>query len=283
MPNTQLQALAQTLEQAQQSGDKHIEAQTHAKLGEILLSHSAYFEAFQHYHQAISLFNEQGLKKQQAQALNHLAIIKIMTQRPQEALEDLESALVIAQSLEDDTLQFAIYGNLGLAYSSLEDYIKAVKFHKKVMNASIDLKDKQMQLQAQINLADAFLQDKREPQALGFALVAHDLAQELKSKASLVIIFDLLGSIYSRKKDLRTAIDYHQKAIDLAWEIGDPHRQAIALANKALALEALTETDEAHKAMQGAHTLFKMLNSEYTTKTTKDLARIRKALDGEEV
>ncbi len=279
MINSQLQTLAKTLEQAQQNGTKLVEAQTHAKLGKILLEHNAYREASQHYRQAVSIFTSLGLMKQQAQSLNHLGITKIMTQQPQEAIKDLESALGIAETLKDHTLQLAIYGNLGLAYAALKDYIKAVKFHKKIMDTSIELKDKHMQLQAQINLADVYLQDKRPQQALGFALVAHDLAQELNAEKFLVIIFDLLGTIYSRQKDLRTAIEYHQKAINLSTKIGDPHRQAIALANKALAHEALTETEDAYQAMQEAQSIFQTLNSEYASKTQKNLARIRKTLD----
>ncbi|MEA2008579.1 MAG: tetratricopeptide repeat protein, partial [Chloroflexota bacterium] len=186
--------------------------------------------------------------------------------------------LEIAKTLEDDTLQPAIYGNLGLAHATLENYVKAVRFHKKVMDASMELEDRQIRLQAQINLADAYLQDKRPQQALGFALVAHDLAKELNSKTSLVMILDLLGTIYSRQKDLRTAIDCHRQAAELAVEVGDPHRQAIALANKALAHEALTETEDAYQAMQEAQSLFQMLNSEYAAKTQKDLTRIRKAM-----
>ena len=282
MTNTQLQDIAQSLKNAQEAGDKLAEAQAHTKLGNILLRQNSYQEAAQHYQQAIILFDKLELKKEQTQALNRLAVIKIMTQRPQEAIENLEAAQEIAKSINADTLQLAIYGNLGLAHAALGNYIKAVRFHKKVMDASLELEDKQMQLQAQINLADAYLQDKRPQQALGFALVAHDVAKELNATSALVMLLDLIGTIYSRQKDLRTAIDYHKQALDLAVEIGDPHRQAIALANKALAHEALTELESAHQSMTEAQTLFQMLNSEYAANTQKDLARIRRAINGKD-
>ncbi|MBS1249423.1 MAG: hypothetical protein MAG431_01003 [Chloroflexi bacterium] len=278
MTTTQIHSLSQQLTQAQELGDAPTQAHIHADLGKIFLGDNAYREAYHHYRQAITLFSELGRKKQHALALNNLAIIKIMTQRPREAIEDLKTAQNMAQSLEAENLQLAVCGNLGLGHAALGDFVKAVKFHKKVMEASLDSEDKHMQLQAQINLADAYLQDKRPQQALGFALVAHDLAQEFNAKTSLAMLLDLLGTIYSRQKDLRTAINYHQKAIELAIDIGDPHRQAIASANKALALEALTELEDAHQSMTEAQALFQMLNSDYAAKTQKDLARIREAL-----
>ena len=57
-------------------------------------------------------------------------------------------------------------------------------------------------------------------------------------------------------------------------KIGDLLRQGIALANQALALEGLTELDQAYQLMVQAQEIFILLNSDYQVKIKKDLSRI---------
>ncbi|NOQ39541.1 MAG: tetratricopeptide repeat protein, partial [Anaerolineales bacterium] len=178
----------------------------------------------------------------------------------------------------DLTLRAAAGGNLGLAYSSLGDYTKAIKAHKAVLETAEGLQDQSMQLNALINLADSNLQNKNFQPALGFALVAFDIAKSLESLPSLVLIYDLLGMISSRQQDLKSAVDYHQQAYLTAKSLGDLQRQGIALANQGLALEGLTELNKALQVIEQAQEIFTMLKSDYLEKTSKDLERIKTAL-----
>ena len=84
--------------------------------------------------------------------------------------------------------------------------------------------------------------------------------------------------ISSRQGDLKTAIESHEKSNLIAQEVGDLHRQAIALANKGLALEGLTEMEAALESMRQAENIFRTLNSSYLEKTRRDLQRIQNAM-----
>ena len=197
--------------------------------------------------------------------------------RPTElALEELSAAKRCLKNEDHPTLKAAIEGNLGLTYSELKDYQNAAKSHKFVLETAEKIKDPSLKLNALINLADSNLLDKKYQPALGFALVALDLAKSRASKPSLVIIYDLLGMISSRQGDLKTALDYHQQSFEAAKENGDILRQGIALANQALAQEGLTELDQALQLMSQAQDIFILLNSGYQEKTSKDLVRIQK-------
>jgi len=147
-----------------------------------------------------------------------------------------------------------------------------------VLETAEDLQDQSMQLNALINLADSNLQNKNFQSALGFALVAFDIAKSLESLPSQVLIYDLLGMISSRQQDLRSAVDYHQQAYLIAKSLGDLQRQGIALANQGLALEGLTELSEAFQVLEQAQEIFTLLKSDYLKKTNKDLERIKTSL-----
>jgi tetratricopeptide (TPR) repeat protein len=202
----------------------------------------------------------------------------VLLDLPEQALQPLTLAIKLAEDEGDLTLRAAAGGNLGLAYSANNDYAKAIEAHKSVLETAESLQDQSMQLNALINLADSNLQNKNFQSALGFALVAFDLAKSLESLPSLVLIYDLLGMISSHQQDLRSAVEYHQQAYLTAKSLGDLQRQGIALANQGLALEGLTELNRAFQVIEQAQEIFSLLKSDYLEKTSKDLERIKTAL-----
>jgi tetratricopeptide (TPR) repeat protein len=250
----------------------------HTKAGQIFLARNLYQEAAQHYQEASNLFDSIGENKLMARSLNHLGICLVMTKDSDAALDHFRKALSLLENSPDDALAAAIWGNTGLAYSNQSDHKNAIKAHKLVLEAAEESGDDSLRLKALINLADSNLQDKNLNSAQGFALVAQDLAREISSLSGLVIIYDLLGMISSHQGDLQSAVGYHQESFQTAQKIGDLLRQGIALANKGLALERLTDLDGALEAMGQAEQLFALLHSDYLEKTREDLERVRSAL-----
>jgi tetratricopeptide (TPR) repeat protein len=266
------------IQKAIEAGDHPAAGAAYSTAGRILLERNLYREAAEYYQEAGRHFDISGERTLQARSLNNLGICLVMEEDAPSALETLMDARdLLDPSLEID-LMASIQGNIGLAHSALGDYKSAIKAHKSVMEAAEESNSAPLRLNALINLADANLQDGNHQSAHGFALVAQDLAQAVGSNPGLVIIYDLLGMISSHQGDLRSAIDYHDKSYQIALEIKDLHRQAIALANKGLALEGLTEMEAALDAMRQAEDLFTMLNSDYLEKTRRDLQRVRNAM-----
>jgi len=273
-----IESLLKEIQAAQEIGDRFLEGQSNTKIGKLLLERNIYHNAAQYYQRAASLFGDINSHNHQARSLNHLGICLVLLDLPKQALQPLNQAIRLADDEGDLPLKAAAGGNLGLAYSALNDYAKAIKAHKAVLETAEDLQDQSMQLNALINLADSNLQNKSFQSALGFALVAFDIAKSVESLPSLVLIYDLLGMISSRQQDLRSAVDYHQQAYLTAKSLGDLQRQGIALANQGLALEGLTELRKAFQVLEQAQEIFSTLKSDYLEKTNKDLERIKTAL-----
>jgi tetratricopeptide (TPR) repeat protein len=266
------------IQEASNTGDHLAAGKACAKAGQIFLERNLYQEATQQYREASRHFDSIGEIKLMAKSLNHLGICLVMTNESATALEIFEKALGLLENSPDDTLITAIQGNIGLAYSNLKDHINAIKSHKIVLETAEELGDDSLRMKALINLADSNLQHKNLNSSQGFALVALDVAREIDSISGLVIIYDLLGMISSRQGNLKRAVEYHQQSFQAAKETGDLLRQGIALANKGLALEGLTDLDGALEAMSQAEQLFTLLNSDYVEKTRADLERVRNAL-----
>ena len=249
-----------------------------SRAGQIMLGRNLYSEAAQYYREAGNHFAASGETALQARALNHLGVCLVMDEDPPTALDVLNEALALIALSPDPSIQTAIQGNIGLAHNALGDHEDAIKAHKSVLETAEECGDDPLRLNALINLADSNLQNRNYRSAQGFALVALDLAKELDSKPGLVIIHDLLGMISSRQGNLKVAAEYHQQSFQVAEEIGDFLRQGIALANKGLALEGLTDMEGALNAMIMAEELFRLLNSDYLEKTRRDIARVRNGM-----
>ena len=269
-----LEKIITQIQEAELKGDQLLAAESCSNAGKIYLERNIYPEASLYFQKAAELFSQSGDLLQQAQALNQLGVCLVMSGQANQALSELSRAKKCLIEGQHPTLLAAIEGNIGLAYSELKDYKSAAKSHKSVLETARKIKDPSLELNALINLADSNLQDKKYQPAQGFALVALDLAKTHGSQPSLVIIYDLLGMISARQADLKTALDYHRLAYEKAQEIGDLLRQGIALANQALALEGLTELDQAYQLMVEAQDIFILLNSDYQLKIKKDLSRI---------
>jgi tetratricopeptide (TPR) repeat protein len=260
------------------SGDRLKAGTACSHAGQIFLQRNLYREAAEYYRDASNHFAAAGEIKLQAKSLNHLGICLVMEEESEAALKILKEALTLVDQSPDAPLLAAIQGNVGLAYSAIQNHKNAIKAHKSVLESAEESGDDHLRLNALINLADSNLQDKNYRSAQGFALVALDLAKNLSPHPGVVIIYDLLGMISSRQGDLKSAAEYHQQSFQAAQKHGDLLRQGIALANKGLALEGLTDMEGALEAMGLAEELFTLLNSDYLEKTLRDLERIRNGL-----
>ncbi len=266
------------IQDALDAGDYLAAGNACTTVGQIFLERNLYQDAAQYYREASSYFNSAGEINLQARSLNHLGICLVMDNDSQAALDILNQALALLKGSPDPILEAAIQGNIGLAHSALSNHIDAIHAHKVVLESAEERGDDSLRLNALINLADSNLQNKNYTSALGFALVALDLTKKLDSSTGLVILNDLLGMISSRQGNLKDAVEYHQQAFLAAEKNGDLLRQGIALANKGLALEGLTDMEGALKAMSLAAEIFTLLNSDYLEKTRRDLERVRNRL-----
>ncbi len=265
------------LEDARQRGDRPAEGRLYLRLGDALTARGDWPAGREAYVQAASLLSAETEPRDLCAALLHLGAVQTLTGEAATAVSRLEDALKLAESLGDRGLQARIYGNLGVAYAAGQDYERAIEFHHETMDIAIEIGDKPLEVQAQTNLADSYYQSGKYTQALGFALVALDAARLLGMETAEVQVLEILGMIYARKLNLRKAAEYHQQAADLAARLGDVERQGMALANKALALEALTDLDEALTAIREAQTLLELVGSGYLPKIEKDMRRILSA------
>ena len=74
----------------------------------------------------------------------------------QKAIDFNKKQLKIAQEIGDGSGEAAAYGNLGVAYQSLDDFRKAIKYHEKHLKIAQEIGDRAREGGAYGNLGVAF-------------------------------------------------------------------------------------------------------------------------------
>ncbi|XP_015757141.1 PREDICTED: G-protein-signaling modulator 2-like [Acropora digitifera] len=119
----------------------------------------------------------------------------------QNAIDNHEKRLKIAQENGDRSGEGTAYGNLGSAYQSLRDYQKAIEYHEKRLK----------------------------------------IAQEIGDRSGEGAAYGNLGSTYHSLSEYRKAIEYHKRQLKIAQEIGDPSGEGAAYGNLGSAFLSLSE------------------------------------------
>lgn len=243
-----------------------------------------YTAASRDYGAAARLYQQERRTVLAARSRIHQAACFLMVNDPDRALEILGEAESVIASLDDPQLRAALAGNRGLARAAQGEYQQAAACHKQVLEIGEGLGDDSLRLQAQIHLADSYLGEGRTRQALGFALVARDLAQTLDRPAPLVKVHNLLGLITARRENHQSALEHLRTAQSLAQKTGSLPELALSLANQALSQEALTNNQRAVELMTRALDLMKQTQTGDQNQARRDLDRMKSGLgrpDGE--
>ena len=157
-----------------------------------------------------------------AQAYNTLGVALARTGQLEEAVEQIERSIVLA---ENHDLQAACrgYTNLGVLYSSLdpqrsiETCLKGLETAKKVGDLGF-----QSRLYANLAVAYCALTDRCEAEGIEAAQTAIDLDRRLGLLDHLAVPLIVLGQIHQCHGEHTQAFACYQEALDLAEQVGEP-------------------------------------------------------------
>jgi adenylate cyclase len=158
-----------------------------------------------------------------AQAYNTLGVALARTGRLEEAVEQIERSIGLAEAR--DLLQVACrgYTNLGVLYSSLDPQrgidtcLRGLDLAKKVGDLGF-----QSRLYANLAVAYCALTDQCQAEGVEAAKAAIDLDRRLGSLDHLAVPLIVLGQIHQCQGDRAQAFASYKEALDLAEEAGEP-------------------------------------------------------------
>jgi len=181
-------------------------------------------EVISYWQKCLTIFEERGDKKGQAQALHSMAYVHDSERRYQLAVELYDKSLALSQETGDRKLTALIFNGLGLSHTNLGHYEVGLDFYFKARALSEELGDKGTLNMALNNIGTRYLAQGRYAEALDYLHKSLAVLQEMGESAdrrSLAYKYQNIGLVYRRQGHLDQALAYSRKSLDLLVEVDD--------------------------------------------------------------
>ncbi len=159
--------------------------------------------------------------------------------RPDVAANYWQQFLSIAQKNSDRLGEEQALWNLGLAYSFLGDYTKAIEYHQQSLKIARQLSNRQGEEVALSSLGTAYANKGDYNQAIEYHQQSLRIAREIGNRKGEGVALSNLGIVYHARGDYAKAIEYHQQHLSIARAINNRRGEGAALGNLGIAYHVM--------------------------------------------
>ncbi|MBD2341445.1 CHAT domain-containing protein [Calothrix sp. FACHB-156] len=220
-----------SLKLARKINDKAQESRALSNLGLIYESLGQYQKAKDYYQQSLSIFNIISNLKEEAQTLGNLGNLYKNIGQYDLAIQYHKKSLEIKQKINFLLGQVQSLINLGICYHSQEEYNLAIESHTESLKISREIKNSFQEMSALINIGNVYCSIENYQVAQDYYNQAIDLLPKNYSLRAEAYLFSGLARACYYLKAYEQAIDYCQKQLNLANQIGELQLKACALIN----------------------------------------------------
>ncbi|MFF1903661.1 BTAD domain-containing putative transcriptional regulator [Kitasatospora sp. NPDC058218] len=253
------------IEAAREAGEVMGSAAARMSLGDAHRSLGRYESAARHYGAVLEEAESVGWREGQAQALNNLGLVDILTGGLRGAVERYQEALtVLPADPKWAMLRLSMEGNMGLLCQELGDLRAAERHNRTVLELSRRIGSRGAEGVVQGNLGQVLGLLGRSDEALDRLMEALAIHREIGNRGSEAETLRGLADWHRDREDHAAALDLARAAASLADEIGESRLIAAALHTVASVHARRGEPVEAEKAYDQAHALAERAGARHT-------------------
>ncbi len=199
------------------------------------MSRSDYPKALEYALKSLKINEALGDKKAVAGNYGNIANIYNNQENYNSALDYYSKALKIFEELGSKEGIAITLGNIGNTYNNLNNYDKNLEYSMRALKIAEEVNNKHGMASDLGNISSAYASLHNYPKALEYGLRAIKMFEDLGNKNDLIANLGNIGACYlamardsivaqppnEKKESLRLALDYLNRAVSLAKEIGD--------------------------------------------------------------
>ena len=181
-------------------------------------------DAFGYLQKSLAIFEELGARREQARALQALAVSYDNDRKAELSIKHYEQSLAISQELGDKVLTARIFNGLGKAQIAAGNSDLGMELYQKARVLGEEVDDKETLNMALNNIATEHISHGRFAEALeslNKSLVVMQEQGDAADRRSLAYKYQNIGLVYRRQGDLDQALRYSQKSLAILVEIDD--------------------------------------------------------------
>ena len=212
----------QHLDIAHQIGDKRDESHALFSLGLIFYQEDKLDEAYASFSEALKIAQKIHSEQLEALAMSGQADVLIERKKYKEAIKVLEKALFLVKSFNEIIVEMRLLESLGNAYSSLENYPKALALYQCEFLKAENSDNKSAMCNSLCNQIGVYRALGDISSALAKANMGLALAKKIEQKGSEAFIYWQLGLIEEIRENYQKAKQYMEKCIAYETKVSHP-------------------------------------------------------------
>jgi len=170
------------------------------------------------YDQALRFYNELEKATEEAGRMNMLArelvgigVIYLHQKKYALSLECLQQSIKMAEEINDIPIKARALTELGIYYEVMGDFRNAIDYQKEALNIRRELKIPNGVITNLVHLAELSIKQNHPDEAIGLLNEAMKIGEEIKVKAKVYKMHEMLAGIYQSKGELIKSL-FHYKA-----------------------------------------------------------------------
>ncbi len=200
---------------------------------------SQFEAAFKSWEQALIIYREIKDRQGEGQSLGNLGNAYSSLGNYVKAIDYLEQTLAILREIKDRKGEGAALGNLGNAYFFLGNYVKAIDYQQQSLAIAREIKDRNGEGNALGNLGVAYKSLGNYVKAIEYYQQGLAIARQIKDRLGEGASLGNLGNAYFLLGNYVKAIEYQEQSLAIARKIKDRNGEGESLGNLGLAYNFL--------------------------------------------
>ncbi|OQY59262.1 MAG: hypothetical protein B6245_07675 [Desulfobacteraceae bacterium 4572_88] len=200
--------------------------------------------------QALELAHKLENKKEEANALRHIGIAYTNLSDYEKALEYHLNALKIREETQDKKAIADSLHHIGIVNDYMLNYDKALEYHLKALKIRKDIVDKKGIADSLNNVGIIYYFQSHYNEALEYYKKSLEIREEIGDKKDIAGSLNNVGVIYKEMLNYPNALEYYNKAYDIFREFGDKYESANILNNIGQVYYNMKNYDAAMKSLE---------------------------------
>jgi tetratricopeptide (TPR) repeat protein len=190
---------------------------------------------------------------------------------PKQKIDWLKAGLQASRQSKDNAMESFHLGNLGLAYSDMDETGKAIEYYEQALKIAREIGDQRAEGNHLGNFGLAYFDLSEIGKAIEYFEQAVKIDRENGNLRGEGNRLGNLGLAYSDLGEIGKAIEYYEQALKIDREIGDLGSEGAHLFNMSLSLNNLGQRAKAVDLAKTALKIYEQIESPYAETVRKAL------------
>ena len=233
------------LEEAKKKSSVPQIAKSHFELGEFYQTAGVFSEAIDQFNQALEILGDQKKDTLNAMLNNCIGKVHLSLNKFELAEQYFKESVDLSNELKYTEGQAISKGLLGSCYEKKGDYLEALKYQRQSLSLFEELQDLGGISMTNENIGSIYEDLGQFDLAQTFFLKSYEYLAGRDTEAEANVLNNI-GDAYRKKGNYEEAVEFTQKALNVAKKLGDNHQLESAHKDLSKAFALIEDYERAH-------------------------------------